>query len=187
MERAIALLREAERPVIMAGTNLWWGHGEEALKALVRERRIPVFLNGMARGCVPADDELFFSRARGAGLSGADVAIVIGVPMDFRLGFGGAFGDDTDLIVVDRAEAERDHPREVAAELIGGIARDARRTARGQRRARGCDRLMGRRAARDRGREARGRERGPRRRSRAAASDAHLRRARTGSSIATRS
>ena len=35
----------------------------------------PVFLNGLARGCVPADDELFFSRARSAGLSGADVAI----------------------------------------------------------------------------------------------------------------
>ena len=63
----------------------------------MRERRIPVFLNGMARGCVPADDELFFSRARGAGLSGADVAIVIGVPMDFRLGFGGAFGEETEI------------------------------------------------------------------------------------------
>ena len=48
-----------------------------------------MFLNGLARGCVPADHELFFSRARGAGLKGADVALVIGVPMDFRLGFGG--------------------------------------------------------------------------------------------------
>jgi acetolactate synthase-1/2/3 large subunit len=49
------------------------------------------------------------------------VAIVVGVPMDFRLAFGAAFGEDTELIVVDRAEAERDHPREVAAELVGGI------------------------------------------------------------------
>ena len=121
VDRAIALLQGAERPVIMAGTNLWWGHGEQALLALAQERRIPVFLNGLARGCVPADHELFFARARGAALSGADVAIVVGVPMDFRLGFGAAFGEDTELVVLDRAEPIRAHPREVAAELYGGI------------------------------------------------------------------
>lgn len=121
LDRAVALLQSAERPVIMAGTNLWWGHGEHALLALAQERRIPVFLNGLARGCVPADHELFFSRARGAALSGADVALVIGVPMDFRLGFGAAFGEDTELIVLDRTEPVRAHPRPVAAELYGGI------------------------------------------------------------------
>ncbi len=70
-----------------------------------------MFLNGLARGCLPADHELFFARARSAGLKGADVALVIGVPMDFRLGFGGAFGEETELIVLDGAEPERDHPR----------------------------------------------------------------------------
>ncbi|MEA2307027.1 MAG: hypothetical protein QOH43_4307 [Solirubrobacteraceae bacterium] len=121
LERAIALLRDAERPVIMAGTNLYWGHGEHALLALAQERGIPVFLNGLARGCVPADHELFFSRARSDGLKGADLALVIGVPMDFRLGFGASFGDETDIVVVDRADPIRDHPRAVAAQLIGGI------------------------------------------------------------------
>jgi acetolactate synthase-1/2/3 large subunit len=119
--RAAALLRDAERPVIMAGTNLYWGHGEDALLALAQELGIPVFLNGLARGCVPADHALFFSRARSNGLKGADVALVIGVPMDFRLGFGQSFGEDTELVVVDRAEPVRDHPRPVAAELYGSI------------------------------------------------------------------
>jgi acetolactate synthase-1/2/3 large subunit len=119
--RAAALLRDAERPVIMAGTNLYWGHGEVALLALAEELRIPVFLNGLARGCVPADHELFFSRARSTGLKGADVALVIGVPMDFRLGFGQSFGEETELVVVDRAEPARDHPRPVATELYGSI------------------------------------------------------------------
>jgi acetolactate synthase I/II/III large subunit len=119
--RAAALLRDAERPVIMAGTNLYWGHGEQALLALADELRIPVFLNGLARGCVPADHELFFSRARSNGLKGADVALVIGVPMDFRLGFGQSFGEETELVVVDRAEPARDHPRAVASELYGSI------------------------------------------------------------------
>ncbi|MTD46602.1 acetolactate synthase [Conexibacter sp. W3-3-2] len=121
MERAIALLRGAERPVVMAGTNLYWGHGEQALLALIEELRIPTFVNGLGRGCVPADHELYFSRARGTGLKGADVALVIGVPMDFRLGFGGSFGEDTKLVVVDRAEPVRPHPRPVEAELYGGI------------------------------------------------------------------
>ena len=121
LDRAVALLRGAERPVIMAGTGLWWGHGERALRALAEELRVPVFLNGLARGVVPADHELFFSRARGTGLQGADVALVVGVPMDFRLAFGQAFGADTELIVVDRAPAVRPHPRPVAAELLGGI------------------------------------------------------------------
>jgi acetolactate synthase I/II/III large subunit len=121
LERAIALLAAAERPVIMAGTNLYWGHGEEELLALARERGIPVFLNGLARGCVPADHELFFSRARSAALTNADVALVIGVPMDFRLGFGGSFGEDTEIIVIERAEPVRPHPRPVAAELYGSI------------------------------------------------------------------
>ena len=121
VEEAAALLREAERPVIMAGTNLYWGRGEEALLRLAEELHVPVFLNGLARGCVPADHELFFSRARGNGLKGADVALVIGVPMDFRLGFGTSFGDETQIVVVDRAEAIREHPRPVAAELYGAL------------------------------------------------------------------
>ena len=122
IERAGKLLADAERPVIMAGTDLYWGHGEEALLELAETLRIPVFLNGLARGCVAADHELFFSRARSQALKGADVALVVGVPMDFRLGFGGAFGDETEIVVVDVAEPERTHPRAVAAECYGALA-----------------------------------------------------------------
>src|SRR6516225_7817913 len=122
LARAGELLRGCERPVIMAGTDLYWGHGEEALLELAQTLRIPVFLNGLARGCVPADHELFFSRARSQALKSADVALVVGVPMDFRLGFGGAFGEDTEIVVVDSMEPERAHPRAVAAECYGDLA-----------------------------------------------------------------
>ena len=121
LARALSLLAEAERPVVMAGTNLYWGHGEDALRELVEARGIPVFLNGLARGCIPADHDLFFSRARSTALKGADVALVVGVPMDFRLGFGKSFGDDTEIVAIDVAEPERDHPREVADELYGDV------------------------------------------------------------------
>jgi acetolactate synthase-1/2/3 large subunit len=119
--RAAALLRDAERPVIMAGTGLYWGHGEEELLGLAEDLQIPVYLNGLARGCVPADHNRFFSRSRSAALKGADVALVIGVPLDFRLGFGGAFGAETEIVAIDNAEPLRDHPRPVAEELYGSL------------------------------------------------------------------
>ncbi|MEA2274229.1 MAG: hypothetical protein QOI98_2937, partial [Solirubrobacteraceae bacterium] len=121
VERAAELLRSAERPVVMAGTGLYWARGEEALVRLCEELSLPAFLNGLARGCVPADHATFFSRARGTALKGADVALVVGVPMDFRLGFGASFGDETRIVVVGSSAPERPHPREVAAELYGGV------------------------------------------------------------------
>lgn len=126
IERAGELLREAERPVVMAGTDLYWGRGEQALLGLVEGLRIPVFLNGLARGCIPADHELFFSRARSQALKEADVALVLGVPMDFRLGFGGSFGEQTSVVVIDRTEPQRHSAREPQVELYGELTQTLR-------------------------------------------------------------
>ena len=76
------LLGPRERALARAGR----GRG----RAGVPERARP-------RGCLPADHECSFSRARGAALKAADVAVVAGVPMDFRLGFGEAFGEHTEI------------------------------------------------------------------------------------------
>jgi acetolactate synthase I/II/III large subunit len=143
IERAAELLRGAARPVVMAGTDLYWGHGETALQELVEQLGVPVFLNGLARGCLAADHELFFSRSRAQALKEADVALVIGVPMDFRLGFGASIGEDTRIVVIDVAEPERNHPREVAAELYGDLPTTLAdlRAAVGSSAAGGSDRL----------------------------------------------
>ena len=129
IEQAVKLLGSAQRPVIMAGTNVWWGHAEKELLHLADTLRIPVFANGMARGIVGADRDLAFSRARSAALAQADVALVIGVPMDFRLGFGAVFGNDTRLIAVDRCAPDREHPRAVAAGLYGDLPASLRALA----------------------------------------------------------
>ena len=121
LDRAAGLLAAAHRPVIMAGTNVWWGHAETALLRLAEEWQIPVLMNGMARGVVPADHPLAFSRTRAKALAEADVALVVGVPMDFRLGFGKVFGPQTQLVVADRAEPAHEHPRPVAAGLYGDL------------------------------------------------------------------
>ena len=70
IERAAELLRSAERPAIMAGTGLYWGHGEHALQRLCEELRIPVFLNGLARGCVSAGPRVLLLAHAGHGFEG---------------------------------------------------------------------------------------------------------------------
>jgi acetolactate synthase I/II/III large subunit len=91
IERAGVLLSEAERPAIVAGSGIWWDGGAETLESLARHGEIPVFLNGAGRGSLPPDHPFLFQHARRAALADADVACVIGAPLDFRLGYG-AFG-----------------------------------------------------------------------------------------------
>jgi thiamine pyrophosphate-dependent acetolactate synthase large subunit-like protein len=122
VEEAAALLAAAERPAIMAGSGLYWGRGEEEMRALAEALGIPVFLNGLGRGCLPADHELAFSRARGAGLGGADVALVIGVPLDFRLGFGASVGAEARLIRLDAAPNALTSNRAPDLDLVGDVA-----------------------------------------------------------------
>jgi acetolactate synthase-1/2/3 large subunit len=133
IDRAVPVLRDAERPVIMAGTGLYWGGGEVALLVMAEALRIPVFLNGLGRGCVPADHELAFSRARGAALRQADVALVIGAPLDFRLGFGAVFSPEARIVVLEEAPPERPYPRDPLVELFGDLTAtlEALSTARG--------------------------------------------------------
>jgi acetolactate synthase-1/2/3 large subunit len=121
VEEAAALLAAAERPAIMAGSGLYWGRGEEELRALAEALGVPAFLNGLGRGCLPADHELAFSRARGVGLGGADVALVIGVPLDFRLGFGASIAEDAKLIRLDAAANELTANRVPQVDLVGDV------------------------------------------------------------------
>jgi acetolactate synthase I/II/III large subunit len=121
VEEAARLLAQAERPAIMAGSNLYWARAESELRELAEALGIPVFLNGLGRGCLPPDHELFFARARGAGLGGCDVALVIGVPLDFRLGFGTSISEEAKLIQLDFAPSRLKRTRRPDLELSGDI------------------------------------------------------------------
>jgi acetolactate synthase I/II/III large subunit len=121
VEQAARLLAEAERPAIMAGTNLYWAQAEPELRELAESLGIPVFLNGLGRGCFPPDHELYFSRARGEGLKGCDVALVIGVPLDFRLGFGGSIAEDAKLIQLDFAPSRLERTLQPDLGLYGDV------------------------------------------------------------------
>jgi acetolactate synthase-1/2/3 large subunit len=88
VRRAAELLRTAERPVIVAGSDVWTGDAITELRAAAEALRVPVFTNGMGRGALPPGHPLAFSRARRVAMGQADVIAVIGTPLDFRLGFG---------------------------------------------------------------------------------------------------
>ncbi len=119
--KARELLAAAERPVIVAGTDVWLNHAEDALRDLVEKQQIPVIPNGMGRGCLPADHALCFSRARSLALKGADLVIVIGTPLDFRLGFG-RFGEAKTIHIADSADGIAKHAT-LDASVWGDIAK----------------------------------------------------------------
>ncbi|MEN3358966.1 MAG: hypothetical protein V7637_2948 [Mycobacteriales bacterium] len=111
---AARLLAAAERPAIIAGTDVYWEHAWDALRQAAEALRVPVFANGLGRGCLPADHELAFARTRGLLRREADVVLVVGTPLDFRLGFGD-FGAATVLHAVDHPSRRATHAQVAAA------------------------------------------------------------------------
>ena len=87
-ERVAGLLAGAERPVLVAGGGVYWSKAEASLLHFVEGLQVPVVMNGMGRGAIPADHELAVSRARSLAFRDADLVMVAGTPIDFRLGYG---------------------------------------------------------------------------------------------------
>jgi acetolactate synthase I/II/III large subunit len=91
IDEIAALLRAARRPVLVLGSDVWLGGAEDAAREAAQELRLPVIANGQARGVLPGGHELLVTRARSVALRQADLVIVAGTPLDFRLGYG-SFG-----------------------------------------------------------------------------------------------
>ena len=121
VERIARLIREAERPAVIAGSSVWWSHAENELRGLVEAAHLPVNVNGMARGVLPPGHPVFFPRARGKALGEADLILVIGALLDFRLNFGQApvFAEQARLVYID-VDDHRKH-RPAAAALYGDL------------------------------------------------------------------
>ncbi|MDQ6687678.1 MAG: acetolactate synthase, partial [Actinomycetota bacterium] len=82
------LLGGAFRPVLVLGTDVWADRAEHAALRLVEGLGLPVITNGMGRGVVPGGHPLLVTKARGHAFGGADLVVVVGTPLDFRLGYG---------------------------------------------------------------------------------------------------
>lgn len=82
------LIRQSERPVLVLGTDVWADHAEESALRFVEETGIAVIANGMGRGIIPGGHAQLVTKARSTSFNGADLVIVVGTPLDFRLGYG---------------------------------------------------------------------------------------------------
>ena len=88
------LLGGAERPVLILGTDVWADRAEEAALRFVEATGTPAITNGMGRGVVPGGHPLLVTKARSHALGNADLVVVVGTPLDFRLGYGTFGGRD---------------------------------------------------------------------------------------------
>jgi acetolactate synthase I/II/III large subunit len=94
ISRIAQLIAGTARPVLVLGSDVWTGGAEHAALQAAEELRLPVITNGQGRGILPAGHDLLVTRARAAAFREADLVIVAGTPLDFRLGYGEFGGKD---------------------------------------------------------------------------------------------
>ncbi len=123
VEKLVDLLAHFERPLVMAGSGVYWDDAAEELGRFAERAGVPVFMNGAGRGCLPSDRAFAFAHARGFALSHADLVIVLGAPLDFRLGYGRppTFAEDVTVVMVDSDPTELGRNRPLALGLAGHI------------------------------------------------------------------
>jgi acetolactate synthase-1/2/3 large subunit len=125
-----SLLAAARRPLLMVGGDVYWAGAEAEVLAFAEAHRVPVIANDMGRGVVPADHELAFARARSTAFTGADLVLVAGTPLDFRLGFGSF--DAPVVHLVDSPDVLARHV-ELAASTVGDLRATFAMLAEGSR------------------------------------------------------
>ncbi|HEX2355427.1 MAG TPA: acetolactate synthase [Micromonosporaceae bacterium] len=108
VERAAGLIAAARRPIIIAGSDVYAADAVAALREAAEALQVPVFTNGMGRGALPPEHPLAFGKSRRTASREADVVVVVGTPLDFRLGFGD-FGGAQLVHVVDAPSQRAAH------------------------------------------------------------------------------
>jgi acetolactate synthase-1/2/3 large subunit len=130
VQKLADLFAQAERPMIMAGSGVYWDDAAADLRDFAESAGVPVFMNGAGRGSLPSRHPLAFAQARGFALGQADLVLVLGTPLDFRLGYGRppSFGERVKVAMVDcdPVELGRNRPLELGlASHIGLTLRQA--------------------------------------------------------------
>ena len=119
VERAVQLLAHAERPALIAGSSIYWDDAAAPLAGVAERLSAPVYLNGSGRGCLPADHPHFFNHTRKDALAEADVVVIAGTPLDFRLGYGAGIGEGAKIVQIDSDALEIGRNRAVEVGIIG--------------------------------------------------------------------
>jgi acetolactate synthase-1/2/3 large subunit len=90
VERALAALARAERPLVVAGDGVFWSDAAAELRAFATRMQIPVYTRRAGQGAVPEDDPLAVRGAWKKPFTGrADVILAVG----FKFWSGEHFGE----------------------------------------------------------------------------------------------
>jgi thiamine pyrophosphate-dependent acetolactate synthase large subunit-like protein len=118
---AIALLSRAERPLIIAGSGVWWSDAGAALQSFVETAGIPFYTTPLSRGAIPEDHELAFLFARARAFSEADVVLSVGTRFNYVIQFGRPprWAADVKVIQVDVDPTELGHNRPADVPIFG--------------------------------------------------------------------
>jgi len=121
VERAIAMLKQAQRPIVLTGTGVFWSGAMEELKEFVELSGIPFYTTPQGRGVIPEDHRLSFLSARNQAWKEADVALIVGTRLNFIIGFGlpPRWADDVKIIQVDISDEEIGRNRPVEIGIVG--------------------------------------------------------------------
>jgi thiamine pyrophosphate-dependent acetolactate synthase large subunit-like protein len=124
VDRALALLEQAERPVLIAGSGVLWSAAARELQAWVERARMPFWTTPQGRGVIPEDHPLCFLNARATAFGAADLVFVIGTRLNYVIDFGRPprIAAQARMIHIDLEPAELGRTRHVDV----GIAGDAR-------------------------------------------------------------
>jgi acetolactate synthase-1/2/3 large subunit len=88
IRKVVDILKTTERPMVLAGSDIWWNQASEELREFIEMIDSPVFLNAMGRGSLPFEHPNLGNQGRRYGMVKSDTVILIGTPIDFRLGYG---------------------------------------------------------------------------------------------------
>jgi 2-hydroxyacyl-CoA lyase 1 len=105
IERALELLRRAERPLLIVGKGAAWADAAPELRRLVERTGIPFLPTPMGKGVIPDDHPACAAAARSQALAGADVILAVGTRFNWILHFGipPRYRPDVKVIQVDIA------------------------------------------------------------------------------------
>ena len=126
---AIELLRQAERPVVIAANAARYSLAPEQLRSFVEATGLPVFTIEQARGLIDDEHPLCFGIAdpginhTARRFREADVVLLLGKRLDhgYRYGRPPFFSAVTKLVQVDPAAAEIGRNRGVAVGIVGDL------------------------------------------------------------------
>jgi len=119
------LIATAERPMVIAGSGVYWDDAAKSLASFTERSGLPVFMNGAGRGSLPFDHPSAFAQSRGWALGQADLVLVLGAPLDFRLGYGRppSFAENARVVMIDCDPVELGRNRPLELGLTAHIGR----------------------------------------------------------------